>query len=220
MKRPSCVGLTGGIGSGKSLVANCFAALGIDVIDTDLIARDIAGPGGLAIPLLREGFGADYLTPEGGLDRMRMRELVFQDAEARARLEAILHPAIRKQAAAQLQASTSSYAILVVPLLVESGAYGDLIDRVLVVDCDPEQQLERVVRRDKVPLQQAQAILAAQASREQRLAAADDVIENRVEQRTDHLTHPGKVEAQVRQLHEKYTRLFVGKNGSGLLEKS
>ncbi len=213
MKRPACVGLTGGIGSGKSLVANCFAALGVDIIDTDLIAKVVAGPDGLAIQPLREVFGVDYLTPAGGLDRARMRELVFKDTEARVRLEGILHPLIRKLAAEQLQASTSPYAILVVPLLVESGAYRDLIDRVLVVDCDPEQQLDRVVRRDKVPLQQVRAILAAQASREQRLAAADDVIENRTEYQKSHGTNPGEVESQVRRLHEKYTRLFVGKNG-------
>lgn len=212
MKRPGCVGLTGGIGSGKSLVANCFAALGIDIIDTDLIAREIAGPGGLAVPELREQFGPECLDEDGGLDRARMRELVFRDSGARSRLEAILHPLIRRLAAEQLLAATSAYAILVVPLLLESGSYGDLIDRVLVVDCDPEQQLDRVVRRDHVPLGQAQAILAAQASRDQRLAAADDVVENRAD--------PGDVESQVRRLHEKYVSLFVGKRGSGILEKS
>lgn len=176
--RPYCVGLTGGIGSGKSMVADLFAAHGVTVIDTDLISRALTAPGGAAIDAIREVFGPTFITQGGGLDRDKMRTRVYTTPEDKARLEALLHPAIRDAAAAQLMVASGDYALLVVPLLVETGAYGALVDRVLVVDCPVEQQIERVMRRDRLSRTQVEAILAAQASRADRLAHADDIIDN------------------------------------------
>lgn len=178
MKRPYCVVLTGGVGSGKSQVAGLFAELGVEVIDTDLIARQLTGPGGAAMAAVAAAFGPGYVAPDGSLDRAHMRAAVFADPAARERLEAILHPMIRQRAAEALAASAADYVLLVVPLLVETGAYGDLADRVLAVDCRPERQIERVMRRDGIDAALAAAMVAAQAGRERRLAAADDVIDN------------------------------------------
>lgn len=172
------VGLTGGIGSGKSTVADQFAALGAAVVDTDQIAHALTAPHGAAMPALLEEFGAEFATPEGALDRAKMRQLVFSDAGARARLETILHPRIRDATAAAAAIATGPYVILVVPLLVESGSWAERVDRVLVVDCPETVQIRRVVSRNNLPEAQVRAIMAAQASRGQRLAAADDVILN------------------------------------------
>ncbi|TCJ16332.1 dephospho-CoA kinase [Parasulfuritortus cantonensis] len=178
--RPYCVGLTGGIGSGKSLVARMFGERGAGIVDTDVIARTITAPGGAAIASLRAAFGPDFIAQDGGLDRARMRALVFADPAARHRLEGLLHPMIRARAAAELvDLGRFPYVVLVVPLLVETAAYGELYDRVLVVDCEPGQQLARVVQRDGLAEATVRAVMAAQAGREARLAAADDVIDNR-----------------------------------------
>lgn len=179
--RPYCVGLTGGVGSGKSLVARLFAGLGAEVIDTDVIARELTAAGGPAMAPIRAAFGQEYLAADGSLERVRMRQLVFADADARGRLEALLHPLIHARVVAQLAASSAPYVLLVVPLLVETAAYDGLVDRVLVVDCEPEQQIERVVQRDGLSEAMARAIVAAQSSRERRLAAADEVIDNRAD---------------------------------------
>lgn len=179
MKRPYCVGLTGGVGCGKSIVANLFSELGVDVVDTDLIARALTARDGGAMMAIRTAFGDDCLTPDGALDRARMRAKVFTDTAARHRLEAILHPMIRARAEAALVSALTPYVILVVPLLLETAAYHDLVDRILVVDCEPAQQIARIMGRDGLTDSLAKGILAAQASRESRLAVADDVIDNR-----------------------------------------
>jgi dephospho-CoA kinase len=193
------VGLTGGIGSGKSTVAALFQALGVAVIDTDVIAHELTAPGQPAVEQIRARFGADYVTAQGALDRARMRELVFADAAAKRDLEAILHPRIREQAAARVAQAGTPYAILVVPLLAEAGGYPGLINRVLVVDCEDNLQKQRTRRRSGLSADQVHAIMARQASRAQRLALADDVIDN-----------SGPVEAleeQVRRLHARYLSL-------------
>lgn len=172
------VGLTGGIGSGKSTVADQFAALGAAVVDTDQIAHALTAPHGAAMPALLQEFGAGFATPEGALDRAKMRQLVFSDPGARGRLETILHPKIREATAAAAAIATGPYVILVVPLLVESGSWAERVNRVLVVDCPEAVQIQRVMSRNKLPEAQVRAIMAAQASRQQRLAAADDVILN------------------------------------------
>ncbi|MBK9352210.1 MAG: dephospho-CoA kinase [Sulfuritalea sp.] len=172
------VGLTGGIGSGKSAVGDLFAARGIAVIDTDAIAHQLTAPGGAAMPAIRAEFGDAAATAEGALDRAAMRNIVFADPSARKRLEAILHPLIRIESERRLRQRRLSYAILMVPLLVESGDYRKRVDRVAVVDCREETQIARVMRRNGLARPEVERILAAQASRAQRLEAADDVIDN------------------------------------------
>jgi len=177
VNRPLRIGLTGGIASGKSTVAALFAAHGVPVLDTDLIARDVVEPGEAALGEVVAAFGPDILGPDGRLDRPRLRARVFADPDARERLEAILHPAIRAELARRAEAAGGLYQVWVIPLLVEGGQL-DRVDRILVVDCPEEIQLARVMARDGGTAEAAQGILAAQASREQRLAAADDVILN------------------------------------------
>ncbi len=177
MDRPLRIGLTGGIASGKTTVANLFAALGVPVLDTDQIARDVVEPGQPALGQVVAAFGPDILGPDGRLDRPALRARVFADPDSRKRLEAILHPAIRAELARQAEAAGGPYQVWVIPLLVEGGQV-DRVDRILVVDCPEEIQLARVMARDGETPESARAILAAQASREQRLAAADDVIVN------------------------------------------
>lgn len=175
--RPLLIALTGGIASGKSAVAELFAQLGAPVFDTDQIARDVVEPGTPTLARLVAEFGSEILDANGRLDRARMRERVFADPEQRKRLEAITHPAIREELAARAQRAEGPYQIHVIPLLVESGR-ADLYDRVLLVDTSEETQLERLLARDGSSPEQARQILAAQASREDRLDAADDVIVN------------------------------------------
>ena len=175
--RPLRVGLTGGIASGKSTVSHLFAELGAVVIDTDVIAREVVTPGKPAIDEIRHTFGADYITPDGGLDRTAMRRLVFADDTARSQLEAILHPRIRDETFAQAAAAGGPYQLVVVPLLVGSPLLG-FVDRVLVVDCAEETQIKRLMARDADSEEQARRILATQANRKERLAIADDVIDN------------------------------------------
>jgi dephospho-CoA kinase len=197
--KPYTVGLTGGIGSGKSAVAGRFAGLGVDVVDTDEIAHQLTRPGGEAIAAIRAEFGDQAIARDGALDRGAMRKLAFGDAGARNRLEAILHPMIRAESSRRLEHAAGPYAILVVPLLVESGVDRSRTPRVLVVDCPEATQIERVIRRSGLPEAEVRAILAAQATRAQRLAAADDVIDNG--------GTPQALEGQVARLHEKYLTL-------------
>ena len=175
--RPLRIGLTGGIASGKSTVADLFAAAGVPIIDTDVIAREVVEPGQPALEEIRAAFGNDVIAEDGRLDRAAMRKLVFSDHDARRRLEAILHPRIGAATIEQANAAGGAYQLIVVPLLTES-ALKDAMDRILVVDCSEETQLERLLARDAESSEQARRILAAQASREERLAIADDVITN------------------------------------------
>lgn len=172
------VGLTGGIGSGKSTVAALFAALGVPVVDTDVIARELTATGSPALADIRGAFGDAVMQPDGSLDRGALRRLVFGDESARRRLEAILHPRIRSRVEETLETLDAPYVLVVIPLLVETGAYRGMLDRVLVVDCPEALQVERVVARNGLSQEEVGAILAAQATRAARLAAADDLIEN------------------------------------------
>jgi dephospho-CoA kinase len=177
-RRP-CIGLTGGIGSGKSAVADMLADWGAAVIDADAVAHALTAPAGEAIPAIREAFGAAAIGPDGALDRSRMRELAFADPAQRARLEAILHPRIGARLRELADTRPGPYVVLVVPLLVESlGRWRERVDRIVVVDCPPELQLRRVMRRSALAAEQVRRIMQAQATREQRLAAADDVLDN------------------------------------------
>lgn len=196
MRRPYCVGLTGGIGCGKSLVSAMFSGLGAEVIDTDVIARELTAAGGQAMARIQAKFGAVFVAEDGSLDRGRMRAKVFSDPDERRHLEAILHPLIRGRVAETLAASAAPYVLLVVPLLLETAAYGELVDRVLVVDCEPDQQIPRVASRDGLGEAEAKAIMATQMGRQQRLASADDVIDNRGDQEA--------LAEQVRILHQSY----------------
>lgn len=193
------VGLTGGIGSGKSTVARLFAARGAAVVDTDEIAHALTAPGGAAIPAIRERFGAGVVAPSGALDRQAMRRLVFADPASRQALEAILHPRIRDEADRLVAAAASPYALLAIPLLVETGSYRDRLQRVLVVDCAESTQVARVMARNGLTEDEVRGILAAQASRAQRLAAADDVVVND--------GAPEGLDAQVDALHMRYLEL-------------
>jgi dephospho-CoA kinase len=176
--RPFLVGLTGGIGSGKSTVADLFAAHGASIVDTDAVAHALTAAGGAAIPAIRQEFGDAVITDDGALDRAAMRDIIFADAGARRRLEAILHPMIGHCCELMIAEATGPYTIIVVPLLVESGRWRERVDRLLVVDCPVEVQIERVMRRNRLAREQIEAIISVQASREARLAAADDVVDN------------------------------------------
>lgn len=171
------IGVTGGIASGKSEVTRRFEALGVEVLDADLISRELVEPGQPALALIVEAFGADMLDPGGRLDRGRLRARVFADAGARRELEQILHPRVRDALAARTAAARGPYVMLAIPLLVESGHYSWLA-RILVVDVPEAVQLARVLKRDRVERATAQAMIAAQATRAQRLAAATDIIVN------------------------------------------
>jgi dephospho-CoA kinase len=172
------VGLTGGIGSGKSTVADLFAAHGVPLVDTDVIAHRITAPHGIAMPSIAAEFGTAFVAADGSLDRARMRELVFSDEGARKRLEAITHPLIRAETEREQREAHGPYVIVVVPLLVESGSWKNRVNRVLSVDCSVDTQIARVMSRNGFSRDQVLAIIARQATREARLAAADDVIDN------------------------------------------
>jgi len=171
------VGLTGGIGCGKSLATTHFRALGVPVLDADEIVRELTEPGAPALQEIAARFGSEFVDKAGALDRRRLRERVFGDERARRALEGILHPRVRAGIRNRLKEIDAPYCLLAVPLLVETGMQ-DLVHRVLVIDCDPETQLARVMRRDGATETQTRAILSAQATRAERLAAAQDVIEN------------------------------------------
>jgi dephospho-CoA kinase len=190
------VGLTGGIGSGKSTVADLFVARGVALVDTDAIAHELTAPGGAAMSALRARFGDGIVRADGGLDRAAMRRRVFADVEAKAALEGILHPLIRAESDRRCALAQAPYVILAVPLLVESGSYRARCDRVLVVDCDPAIQVARVMARSALSEAEVRAIMTTQATRDARLAVADDVVDN-----------GGSVEALVPQidtLHRAY----------------
>jgi len=171
------IGLTGGIASGKTTVANLFAALGVPVVDTDLLAREVVAPGSPLLAQIAARFGAAVLMQDGSLDRREMRARVFSEPAERLWLEQLTHPAIRALTDERCEAAVGPYVIVAIPLLVETGA-ADRFDRVLVVDCEPEVQLARLTARDGATRDQALAMLAAQVPREKRLAVADDVIHN------------------------------------------
>jgi dephospho-CoA kinase len=194
------VGLTGGIGSGKTTVADLFATHGVAIVDTDVIAHRITAAGGAAMPLIEQAFGPRFVAPDGSLDRAKMRSLVFSDDAARARLEAITHPLIRSETERERNAAQGPYVVLVVPLLVESGTWKSRVDRVLVVDCSVETQIARVMRRNAFSREQVLAIIARQATREARLAAADDIVINDE-------TPLERLAQRVQQLHERYLAL-------------
>lgn len=196
---PFAIGLTGGIGSGKSTVAEMFAARGATIVDTDLIAHSMTAPGGPAMPDILRAFGPAFADASGAMDRARMRALVFDDAGAKARLEAILHPRIRDAALAAGAAASGAYVIYAVPLLIESGTWRARVTRVLAVDCDEQVQIARVMARNNLPEAQVRAIMAAQVSREQRLAAADDVIVNNA--------GIADLAVQVARLHQLYLQI-------------
>jgi dephospho-CoA kinase len=199
------VGLTGGIGSGKSTVAALFAGHGAGVVDTDVIARELTQAGGEAIAAIRSAFGDAYIAEDGSLDRAKMRRLVFSDAAEKRRLESILHPLIRESAGAQLRTLQSCpYMMLVVPLLPVSPVFRQMVQRVLVVDCDESTQVARVMGRSRLTEAEVRAIIASQPTRVDRLRLADDVIRN--EAGLDSLAE------QVACLHEHYLQQGANNN--------
>ena len=193
------VGLTGGMGSGKTTVSNLFAELGVPVIDTDLIGRQLTDPGSEVLDEVRTMFTDEVMHADGTLDRAALRRLVFKDTPARRRLEALLHPRIRKRVGQDLALLDVPYSIVVIPLLVEAGGYQDVLDRVLVIDCPQAMQVERVMLRSDLSRDEVEAMLATQASREKRLAVANDVILN--------TTTPDVLRTQVIRLHQHYGAL-------------
>ncbi len=192
---PFVVALTGGIASGKTLISDEFARLGVPVIDTDVIAHEIVEPGQPALLEIEQVFGAQILDVNGGLRRSELRGLIFSDPDARRKLESILHPKIRQEVSKAISEVTSAYCILVIPLLAGRGDYPD-VDRVLVVDVSPEVQIERLMARDSCSREQAELALKSQASREDRLKIADDVLDNS--------GLPEQAVFEVARLHEKY----------------
>ncbi len=203
--RPFIVGLTGGIGSGKSAAADHFGELGAAIVDTDQIAHRLTAPGGAAMAPIEAAFGAGVVAEDGSLNRPAMRALAFEDTAARRRLEAILHPMIRDESERQCRAAEAPYVMLVVPLLVESGTYRERVSRLCVVDCPEAVQVARVMLRSGLDETQVRAIMAAQATREARLAAADDVVDN-----------GGGLErlrSQVASLHQVYLGLAARDRG-------
>jgi dephospho-CoA kinase len=198
--RPLVVGLTGGIGSGKSTVADIFQQLGIPVIDADVIAHALVEPGQPALGEIIKAFGANSVDASGVLDRNRLRKLVFSDPEQRCRLEAILHPKIRREIIALTTTIQTPYCIVVIPLLLETDQR-DLVDRILVVDTRIDNQITRVTMRNGLPRREIIAIMTSQASRDSRLAAADDVIDN-----NGALDELGN---KVRAQHEKYLKIAL-----------
>ena len=195
---PYTVALTGGIASGKSEAARRFAALGATVIDADVVARELVQPGMPALAEIAAAFGPQMLDESGSLERAEMRTLIFGDNDARRRLEAILHPRVRAEMLVRTDAAKGPYVLLVIPLFVETAGY-NWVDRVVVVDLPREVQLARAIARDRMAPSLAEAMIDAQASREQRLAAADDVIDNS--------GTPDALAVQVAALHAKYIGL-------------
>ncbi len=192
------IGLTGGIGSGKSKVADLLAQWGAAIVDTDVIAHELTAPGGQAIEPITQQFGAGVIAPTGALDRQAMRELVFESPQARQQLEAILHPMIGLLTQKRAEAARGCYLVFVVPLLVESGRWRNRLDRICVVDCDPDTQIRRVQTRSGLTQEAIGRIMKAQAPREERLAAADDVVLNDGRTDIDELTR------RVRELHDSW----------------
>lgn len=204
------VGLTGGIGSGKTSVANLFSSSGALVVDTDAIAHDLTQPGGSAMPDIRAVFGTDAVQDDGRLNRARMRQLVFSDASAKKRLEAILHPMIYAETEKRCRQTKAPYIVLVIPLLFETGFFRREIDRILLVDCDEATQEYRVMARNGLSSAEVCAIMTTQASRAARLTAADDIILNN--------GGIGMLDRQVAHLHQKYSGLAREKD-TGLFRR-
>ena len=196
---PFVVGLTGGIGSGKSAVANAFASLGVEIVDADLLAHRLSAPGQPGYAAIREAFPDVELTPDTEIDRARLRSRVFADPRARVRLEAALHPLIAATAKREIAAWRGPYGVTVVPLLLERGKLASAVDRILVVDCPEDAQISRVVARSGMTPAEVRAIMATQSSREARLAAADDVIDN--------AGPPEAIAPQVAKLDARYREL-------------
>ncbi|ABX51223.1 Dephospho-CoA kinase [Shewanella baltica OS625] len=192
------VGLTGGIGSGKTTVANLFAAEGITLVDADIVAREVVAPGSKGLEAIVTHFGAEILTPEGELDRAKLRQRIFSHPEEREWLNQLLHPMIRQEMLAQVEKATSAYVIMVVPLLFENGL-DRLVNRTLVVDISPELQVNRTVKRDNVDASQVNNIISSQCSRSEKLARADDIIDNQGEIST--------LKREVLALHQRYLQL-------------
>jgi dephospho-CoA kinase len=190
------VGLTGGIGSGKSAAAEEFARLGAAVVDTDVIAHELTGSGGLAIAAIKKRFGEEAIGPDGAMDRKKMRDRVFAQPAAKRELEALLHPMIREESARRIAAARAPYVVHVVPLLIESPDYRRRVSRVLVVDVPEETQVARVRSRSGLSEDEVRAIMRTQVPRAQRLAAADDVLDNGGSR--------DALRTQVAALHEKY----------------
>jgi len=190
------VGLTGGIGAGKSTVADRFARHGVVVVDADAIAHRLSSAGGAAIPALREAFGPKFITPAGALDRAAMRDHVFTDAGERARLEGILHPLIRATSDAEREAATSPYVLMVVPLLLEKRGRPADVQRVLVVTCEESVQIERVMRRSGLSKPEVERIIATQMPQADKVRLADDVIDNS--------GSPASLDAPIDELHRRY----------------
>ena len=197
------VGLTGGIGSGKSTVSKLFEDLGITVIDTDVISRKLTEVNGIAINRIRENFGEAYTNSIEGIDRAKMRELIFSDKEARNKLEKILHPLILNEVKTQIEQVSDNYIIVVVPLLFEIDDYQNIVDRTLVVDCDEHQQLIRTMARSQLSEEKVKAIMATLMTRQQRLQQADDVINN-----NDDID---SLKKQTLSLHQQYLSLYKDK---------
>ena len=192
------VAVTGGIGSGKTEVCKAFMALGVPVVDLDHIARDMSAPGSPAMQAVRAQFGDAMFNTDGQLDRAKLRELVFAEPDALDQLNQIMHPSIRLEAIRQIAQHTEAYVVLAIPLLVESRDDWSMIDHVLVVDCDEQTQLARVIQRSQLSEGMAQAMIAAQSSREERLAIADSVIEN--DQTLDNL------QEKVLEFHKNFSK--------------
>ncbi|QWE12689.1 dephospho-CoA kinase [Polynucleobacter sp. AP-Titi-500A-B4] len=200
--RAPLIGLTGGIGSGKTAVSDLLGKLGAGIVDTDVIAHQITAPKGIAIPAIEQQFGANYLDANGALDRDKMRALVFAKPEARKTLEAITHPLIRQETIKQAEvliAKGVPYLVFVVPLLIESGSWQGLIDYLVVVDCPEEVQITRVMQRSNLPRPEVERILKAQTSRKDRLARADIVIENQGSFE--------ELDTEVNRLHQKILQI-------------
>ena len=197
------VGLTGGIGSGKTTVANLFAAEGITLVDADIVARDVVAQGSKGLEAIVNHFGPEILTPEDELDRAKLRQRIFSHPEEREWLNQLLHPMIRQEMLAQVEKATSAYVIMVVPLLFENGL-DRLVNRTLVVDISPELQISRTVKRDNVDATQVNNIIESQCSRSEKLARADDIIDNQGEIST--------LKQEVQALHQRYLQLSGNHN--------
>ena len=192
------VGLTGGIGSGKSAVTDLFAKLDVAVIDMDVLAREVVRPGQAALAEIKTVFGQDICNAQDELDRKRLRQIIFADAQKRKQLEAITHPRIRQRVEEIIAGLAAPYCIIVIPLLFESDRR-DNLDRILVVDCDPEEQIRRTMQRDRIDADYVKRIIASQVDRQERLKGADDIISNN--------GNIDELAAQVKQLHHKYLEL-------------
>ena len=197
------VGLTGGIGCGKSTVSRLFADLGITIVDTDILAKKFTEVNGLAVNAIREAFGDGCINSVGAVDRVKMLDLIFSDNNARTRLEKILHPLILKEVTIQIKEITEAYIIIVVPLLFETHDYDNTVERVLVVDCSESLQLLRTMTRSRLSEEKVKAIMATQVTRQRRLQLADDIITN------DH--DIDSLKRQVLTLHKKYLIFAEGK---------